>query len=143
MPPCHGWCFECRKVSGLHTRCLLGGPRQDTVQPQPWRREQGSPLWCTPALLGKRNLWKGFPGSKIRPPHSFPAPANTECSEGHLSWGWVKCHVTYLLLQRGMGAGLPRPAGSCWQPAQSPFPHPQRERWPRTPPPQHLRGPNP
>lgn len=68
-----------------------------TAQPQPWRREQGSPLWCTPALLGKRNLWKGFPESKTPPTPAtlLPCPRQHRVLRGALvlGLGQVPCHL--------------------------------------------------
>ena len=127
MPPCHGWCFECRKVSGLHTRCLLGGPRQDTVQPQPWRREQGSPLWCTPALLGKRNLWKGFPGSKIRPPTPSPPPPTQSAQRGTCPGAGSSAMSPTCCYRGAWGQACQDQQGAAGSPPSLPFPI-RRER---------------
>lgn len=132
-------------MSWLYTGGLLGGPHRYTTHPFPL---------CSPSL-GEENKVHlsgaslAFRGKEIsgkvfqraRPPSlTTPTPAATtththiQCSEGqesfHLSWAWVKCpHVTDLLEQGGMGAGLSRPAESYWKPAQRPSPPPPQTKW--------------
>ena len=73
-------------------------------------------VWLFP-LVGALMLRHTASLSPFCPRAGKPPPPYThiQCPEGqesfHLSWAWVKCpHVTDLLEQGGMGAGLSRPA---------------------------------
>lgn len=136
MPPCYGWCFECRKVSRLHTRCLLGGPRQDTVQsfPQPSHSlgEEnkvhlcGAPLPC----WGREMSGKVFRGARPPPSprHTPSLPPPTQSAERGTCPGAGSSAMSPTCYYReALGQACQDQQGAAGSPPSLPFPI-RRER---------------